>query len=397
LLVNDALRPQARLLFGTALVVFVVTIVIGILNGMDIWLPERNVLLTHVHAGTLGWITLAVVGTSMLMLGEGADARALAAARRIAAVTAAAIVLYVIAFFAGTGIYRPIAGTAVLIAIVWMLAWALGRYGGVAKTNARLAIILALISLTIGAILGVLLGLFIANGSLPGLSTETASTIAEAHPPAMLIGYLILAGAAVADWVLEGPGKRWGRLIPWALFVAGLLANVAFIFDLVDQLSPIFSVLQVIAVIAFIIYMWPRIKPAAWTEGGAGNSARMSVIWLAVGIGLLVYVVQLFIAGKIDPESGEGAGILLAFDHSMFIGVMTNALFAVVGTLVAASAAHRWARWGINLGLAGFLIGLAIESSVLKRISTPIMGLALLMGIYLYLSRLSSDRGAATA
>jgi hypothetical protein len=394
---NNPLRPQARLLFGTALVVFVVTIVIGILNGMDVWEPEHNVLLTHVHAGTLGWITLAVVGTAMLMLGEGADARVAAAARRIAAVTAATIVLYVIAFFAGTGIYRPIAGTLVLIAIVWALIWALGRYGAVAKTIARLAIVLAMVSLGIGAVLGVLLGLFIANGSLPGLSTDTASNLAGAHPTAMLIGYLILAGVAIAHWVLDGPGKGWGRLVPWALFVAGLVVNVAFIFNLVDQLSPVFSGLQVLSIIAFVVFMWPRVKPAAWSDGGAGNFGRLSVIFLAVGIGLLVYLVQLFVSGEIDPESGEGVGILLAFDHAMFIGVMTNALFAAIGTIVASGSVDRWVRWAVNLGLAGFLVGLFAESAILKRISTPIMGVALLAGIYVYLRRLGAGREAATA
>jgi hypothetical protein len=44
--------------------------------------------------------------------------------------------------------------------------------------------------------------------------------------------------------------------------------------------------------------------------------------------------------------------------------------------------------WGTNAGLVGFLVGLSAESAVLKRISTPVMGLALLAGIYTYFTKL---------
>ena len=67
------MQTPARLLFRAALLIFVVTIVIGILNGLNVWEPSHNMLLTHVHADTLGWITLAVAGSAMLMFGEGAD------------------------------------------------------------------------------------------------------------------------------------------------------------------------------------------------------------------------------------------------------------------------------------------------------------------------------------
>ncbi|HKZ24235.1 MAG TPA: hypothetical protein VJ398_00410, partial [Acidimicrobiia bacterium] len=181
---DNALVPQARLLYRTALAIFVVTIVIGILNGLDVWTPEHEVILTHVHAGTLGWITLSVVATAMLIFGEGVDQKSAATARRLASTITVTTVVYVIAFFVGTGIYRPIAGTLELAAILWLLSWVMGRYRNTPTTTARLALMLATISVTLGAVLGVLLGLFIANGKLPGLGQETASNLAGAHPPA---------------------------------------------------------------------------------------------------------------------------------------------------------------------------------------------------------------------
>lgn len=388
---DSALRPQARLLFRAALMIFVVTIVIGILNGLDVWEPARSALLTHVHAGTLGWITLAVVGSAFSMFGEGSDSKTVDSARRLTMAIIAAVVLYVAAFLAGTGIYRPIAGTLMLIAIVWAMSWVVARYRTSRQTTYQLAIYLTMISLTIGAILGVLLGLFIANGSVPGLSTEMASNLQGAHPTAMLIGYLILAGVAITDWLLNGPEGRLGVIVPWALFIAGIVANVALISN-IEPLIQVFSLLEVVAIILYIVRMWSRIKPATFGGGGALNFARLSVWFLAVGIGLLVYLVQLFLSGAIDPETGTGPlGVGTAFNHAMFIGVMTNALFAAVGTTAAASI-PALVRWGINVGLVGFLIGLVADSAILKRISTPIMGLALLVGIVMYWQRLDAGR-----
>ncbi|MGH8943228.1 MAG: hypothetical protein ACRDWF_10460 [Acidimicrobiia bacterium] len=62
-----------RNLFRAALVIFVITVVIGILNGTDVWEPPRNTLLTHVHAGTLGWLTLSIFAGAILMFGSPED------------------------------------------------------------------------------------------------------------------------------------------------------------------------------------------------------------------------------------------------------------------------------------------------------------------------------------
>ncbi|MGI8823468.1 MAG: hypothetical protein ACR2JP_09235 [Acidimicrobiia bacterium] len=47
------MKRPAGLLLRSALILFLVTIVIGILNGLDVWEPSHEMLLTHVHAGTL--------------------------------------------------------------------------------------------------------------------------------------------------------------------------------------------------------------------------------------------------------------------------------------------------------------------------------------------------------
>src|SRR5690606_13131356 len=59
------LRGEVKLLLQVAMAVFVWTVVIGILNGADVVDFDRMVLLSHVHAGTLGWITTSVIAASL--------------------------------------------------------------------------------------------------------------------------------------------------------------------------------------------------------------------------------------------------------------------------------------------------------------------------------------------
>lgn len=381
-MIESPLRAPARLLFRSALVIFLVTIVIGILNGLDLWEPGRELLLTHVHAGTLGWITLAVVAVAMLVFGGEDDA---ASAERLAQVMLAATVLYVLTFATTQGILRPIAGTLMLAAIVYALVWATGRRGAARRSVPALGLYLALWSLLIGAVLGVLLGLFLANGSIPGLSDDMAGNLAGAHPPAMLAGYLILAGFSVAEWRLESPAalvadSKPGTATVWALFVAGIAFNVAIIWEL-DPLLQIASMLQVVAVVVFVVRMWSHLKPAAWRTDGPILFARWSVVFLVVGIGLLVVLVQKFASGELDPESPDAAYLLLSFDHSLFIGLMTNALLSITALDVVWDRTQRIIVWSVNVGLAGFLAGLVTESAPLKRIFSAIMGVALLAAV----------------
>lgn len=380
----NQLQESARLLFRGALLIFVVTIVIGILNGLDVWEPEHNMLLTHVHSGTLGWITLAVSGSVLLMFDRTLDDAAVRSGRQLAVSLVVTVVLYVTAFATGTGIYRPIAGTLLLIVLIWLLVWTAGRYRASEKSTAHLAIYLTVVSLVIGAILGVLLGLFIANGSLPGFTTERAATLGAAHPVSMLIGYLILAGVAITAWQLNGANSRAGRVVAWMLFAAGLIAITSFLLN-IEALTQVFSLLQVIAIVTYLVIMWRHLRP-----GSTGSPfARMAVVFLAVGIGLLVYVVQLVVSGTLDPETGTGPlGVLIAFDHAMFIGVMTNALLAVIAGFASWSA-NRILVWAVNIGVAGFIVGLMVDSSLLKQIFTPILGLALLWAIFTAVPALS--------
>jgi hypothetical protein len=391
--------PVARPMIVAALSLFVITIVIGILNGLDVYDPGHDVLITHVHAGTLGWITLMVSAMALLAFSAGAD---VAKARTMGRLVTGAIALYVAAFWLGDAVFdnriqRPIAGTLLLIMVIWFLAWILRqRKAGAAMTVPQLGILLAWVSLLIGAVFGIILGLYIARGSIPGLSDDVASSLAEAHPPAMVIGFVILAGLAIAEWALRAERTlaedRAGLIQMWLMFGAGVLINVAFIIGSEDLLGPA-NLIQIAAIVIFIKRLWPQLKPASWRGAGAGVYPRLGALFLVANMVLLTYLVTQILSGAFDVDNPTDAnmGLVIGFDHVWFIGVMTNILF---GMVIMATVGNRLETvdklvvWGVNIGLVGFVYGLITVAAVPKQIFTPLMGTALLVGIWFHIRRL---------
>src|SRR3954466_10504684 len=84
----------ARSLYLVSMAIFLVTISIGIPNGLDIVTFDRNQLLTHVHSGTIGWLRLG--------LGGAPFGRFRGAAPLLATGLAVVVPLYIAAFYTGS-------------------------------------------------------------------------------------------------------------------------------------------------------------------------------------------------------------------------------------------------------------------------------------------------------
>jgi hypothetical protein len=72
----------------------------------------------------------------------------------------------------------------------------------------------------------------------------------------------------------------------------------------------------------------------------------------------------------------------------MFVGVMTMALFGVIamGTHPEGlKTVDKIVLYGAGLGVIGFAIGLLTVSAEIKRVATPVLGTALLIGIGMYI------------
>jgi hypothetical protein len=383
----DTMPAGVRNLFRAALVIFVITIVIGILNGIDVWEPPRGSLLTHVHAGTLGWITLSVFGGAIWMFGPSEER----SANTLATFSIVALSLYVLAFWSvditTATIQRPIGGTLAFIAIVWMFVWVLRAHRGKVWSVSEYGMALALLFLVIGAILGVLLGLQLAEVEI--VAPENADSLGEAHPAAMVVGYVILAAVALIEWLLRDGNvpsvseAKAGVVQMSLIFLAGVLGMLGLLLDN-DAMLQSNVPLEVVGLGILIWRLRALLAPSAWSGPVPGIMTRTAVVGLILGVALLAYVVSLFVSGA---QFEEVAPWLVAMDHINFIMVMTNLIFAMMATASAVSDnANRLIFWGANTGVLGFAVGIFTENATLKRIFTPILGLALLYGIYTYLT-----------
>src|SRR6266545_7057171 len=246
----------ARLLFLVAMAVFLVTVGIGIVNGLDLVdfsVPElRNTLLTHVHSGTLGWISLGIIATAMWLARAGD--------RRMAWSFAVLIPLYVLAFYSGNYPALAITGVLVLLAILWVAWWA----WTVARADMsfpKIAVALGLTTFAIGAIIGVLIEV---QGALGAAILPAGADAVGAHASTMVFSYLVLVAMGLIEWQLKGTTDRpRGALVQiGALFVGGALLIMTLLFlgqAAVQAVGGIYLLLELVAVVLFGV----RILPAA--------------------------------------------------------------------------------------------------------------------------------------
>jgi hypothetical protein len=140
--------------------------------------------------------------------------------------------------------------------------------------------------------------------------------------------------------------------------------------------------------------MLPSIRQVRWGERSAARFAAASALAIVANIVFINYLAGAN-AGDFDkvPERQ-----LLALDHTMFIGVLTNAIFAML--LLATSRESRprdtdtLVFVGLNVGLVGFVVSFLANSVWLERIATPLLGAAVLLGLIEH--GLGSASGART-
>ncbi len=367
----------ARDLFLVAMAVFVANILIGILNGADAVEFDRNQILTHVHAGTVGWLSLTIIASAFLLFGV--------ADRRLAVALGVLVPVYVLAFYTGNLGFRAISGTLLLIAIVWLIVWMWQQFLRGERTLPRLAVILGLTSFAYGAVMGVVLQL---QGAL-GVAILSGDGVG-AHASAMTFGYLVLVAMGLLEWRLLGTTglPRSGLVQVLALFVGGLVISIGLLVNAAQAAGGIYLLLQLIAVVLFVVRIWPTSLRVAWLSGeDLRRHLGIASIWIVLALVLFMYIVASVVTAA-DPSDPAAlpVNVLIASDHAVYIGVITNIVLGLIAAMVLSSADRRgWIGqllfWGINAGLVVFVAGLLVDSAELKRIGAPVMGVALLVSL----------------
>ena len=388
-LADAPMASQVRMLLQAALLLFVITVVIGILNGVELVDFTHRQLMTHVHAGTLGWITLAAMAVSMWLFGSGSSTGAqLQAGRYIAGLAALTVPLYVLAFFLTHGYARPAMGAVTAAVFLLFFGWVATRIRTVELTVPHLGILAAVASSVVGALIGVLLGLQLASGTrfLPEGGED-------AHPAMMVIGFLVPIGMSLSELALRTgkealPVGRAGQLQIALPFVGGILVMLGLLLDATPLLG-LSLPFEIIGILIYLKRLWPDLSRVNWLHGAEERFCALTAMALPLDIAWVTYLIVRY-EGDLDLAP---TGYFLALDHLMFIGVVTNSVFALL-TIATSERRHvlPWADTLIVLGtsvpLAMFVIGLIADESILKQIGTPLMGAAILLGILTFTLRL---------
>jgi hypothetical protein len=347
----------ARDLYLVAMAVFLVTILIGILNGADAVEFDRNAILTHVHSGTVGWLTLTIVATTFLLF-RAAD-------RRLMLALAVGVPVYVLAFYTGNFMFRAISGLA-------------GE-----RTIPRLAVTLGLTSFGYGGVVGVLIQLALALeiDILPG------DTIG-AHASAMTFGYLVLCAMGFIEWRLRDTQglPTLGLVQVGALFLGGLVISVSLLLGAEQIGGMIYLLTQLVAVVIFAIRIWPAALATSFTAPAPARHFAVASFWAVAALILFMYIVFTFISAENpDDPNALPLNVLIASDHAVYLGVITNVVLGVLSLLFLRGRAPAWMShvifWGVNLGLAVFAVGLLVDTAEIKRIGAPVMGVTLLIAL----------------
>lgn len=381
---------SARDLFLVAMAVFLVTIVIGILNGADAVDFDRNAILTHVHSGTVGWMSLALVASTFLLY-RSVD-------RRIMLTLAVLVPVYVLAFYTGNFMFRAISGVALLAAVVWLLFWVWGEYLSGERSLPRLAVALGLTAFGYGGIVGVLIQVALALeiAILPG---DTVG----AHASAMTFGYLVLAAMGLIEWRVLGTRDlpTLGLVQVGALFLGGAIISVSLLAGAEQVGGMLYLLTQLVAVVLFAIRVWPRALGRSWTDADPARRFGIASVWAVFALILFMYLVFTFISAENpDDPAAFPLNVLIASDHAVYIGVITNVVLGLLSLLFLRGSA-AWVGqvifWGVNLGLAVFVVGLIVDTAEIKRIGAPLMGLTLLVALGFLAARMWGREPDGTA
>jgi hypothetical protein len=386
--------------FQYGLGIFALTALIGLFNATKIiGTIDQNTLLTHLHSGTLGWITMGVIGVAVWMFGGSSPT----VARNIG-LSALATAAYVLAFWSGNFIARAVFGSIELLVIVgwwwWVLSRSLAQGFGVISVP-KLSVLLALTTLVIGSTVGVILQILFATNNV----NEQNGVLIGVHASAQVGGYLVLVAAGIAEWQLSGEGRTTAGLVQAVLlFFAGLLLALGILLNVTPALL-LSNLFQTVAIVMIAFRVGRRAFGISWNAPTGLRHEAIAVAWLVVALILFVVLTQQLIAAQGD-NSKVPPGLFIALDHTMFIGVMTNALF---GAILALGAPRTWPWadhvifWGLNIGAASFVAVLLTAGSSAGAgpfshpvaFTAPIMGLSVLLGIVTYSLRLTSVVPAA--
>jgi len=397
---NEVVWNQLKVIFIGSGLLFLVNIYFGFANTLTVGEIERQQVLIHLHAGSIGWITLSAIGLGIWVVTNSRDVTP-AYERGVRFLGWAAVIIFALyipnfwlAFLPGDvaiTTFLPIFGSLAVLVLWSAAAFTLAQLRRQSPlTTVQLLVAGGLLVASIGATVGVLLGLERVIGSFLPMAGEDRT---GAHAGAMDT-YLFLVATGCIEWMVRPTDTQrwsWAGVVQAAAWTFGAaMVPVAFFLNALPVLLPIYGIALLLGLVVFAVRIGWRALGLGPLASGVRPWAFFGTVWLTVFMGLFLYAVG---TGDFDAlPDWFGA----AFVHAGFVGMMTNLLLGVQSARTQESASTlRWAEplamWTINLGLLVF-IGLEILFGI--RTGAALMGIGVLGGVLTMQVRLWTSRSS---
>jgi hypothetical protein len=387
---------EVRWLYQAALTVFLVTIGLGMARGIGlINFEDRNQLLTHLHSGAIGWITLGILATVLWLYGGNAPRHGEEPwVSWTSGWLVVAVPLYVVAWWTGNLPFRAIAGTAVLIGIVAYVLWFLRQASTIGYRNLttpQLGAVVGLVTLVVGSTLGVLLQIQFASN----VGILNPGNAIGAHAETQISAYLVLVAMSIAYWRLIGSGRTArGTWMVWLFFLGGAVVAVALLANIIP-LTILYIPLDIAGFALFLTLGWRRVVAPRWLDATAARHQAIAIPFALVYFAIFAVLIGGIATGVWKEITDIPPNLIPAAEHPLFVGMVTNTLF---GLLLDLNASRRgtlvWADhvvfWGINLAVAAFTLAILLNATGAFAVIAPVLGLSIFVGIVANTMRLWS-------
>jgi len=423
-----------------AMVIFIFTIIIGIVNAFDLLEPDQTItfgetsfqseftraeLLFHLHSGTIGWLSLSAI-TIMVWYYVGErdlDESSLRMAKNLLRYLQIVIPIYSVLFYVGFTlgngeelfrlikigdgqseffILMVVGAIFAVVGFLWAVYFGFTELRKLEiKFTSHYLFFGAVLTATYGGVFGIIIEL---QHFLQELffDPEKGRDAVGAHAPAMESGFLYMFIAGVLEWQLFGNDQkkisRNGWIQVYSLFFAGLALAIGAGFNL-EAVIILNLPLLLLGYGMFLGRVLIRIDP----RGLIKSDSERFFIFILSGLSItfsvvfFLYVVTLFVTAENVEDIFNSefiGGFALANEHALFVGGTTSVIFVMLKVMTMDANDHlkRIEDIGFILmvvGLIGFMFTLMYRG-YLEENNDPAADdlrtdIAALMGIGLYM------------
>ncbi len=388
---NDDVWQTTKHVFLAAALLFAVNIALGFVNTFTTGSIPRWQALTHLHAGTVGWIALSIIGfTIWLYTGDrNVSTTYIRRVRLFAWLTILAFTGLIASFAAAFATGGPAMDVALPVFAVWSagMIWVAVIYAGSqlryqpVVTTPHLLVAGGLLVAAVGTTAGALVGLENAIGGILPISHD----MGVAGHQATTETALLLIGTGIVEWLLRrehAGGWTWPGAAQTAFGItAGLtIAPWIYVFAGTNLQDLVVGVFLAGAILVSLVFL----ARVGWRALYTNPFRRGAHAWSFYGtVGLLSFVILWLPTGSLD------AGVVIIL-HLLFAAGLTNLLLAVL--TVGTDSAHDRYVWSepaaMYLFNGGLILFLVLEATMDSPHGAVVMGLGALLAIAIMAHRL---------